>query len=82
MDFQNSEVLNNHLSESLSLLFLQILSNDLLFLGDSSYVQELLSFSEHVLQNLVEIIEQEPSGVTDALNLLLQYVYFIFFYAC
>ncbi|KAL9444527.1 hypothetical protein AB3S75_017670 [Citrus x aurantiifolia] len=41
---------------------LEILSNDLLFLGDSSYVQELLSFSEHVLQNLVEIIEQEPSG--------------------
>ncbi|KAH9803878.1 VPS35 endosomal protein sorting factor-like [Citrus sinensis] len=41
---------------------LEILSNDLLFYGDSSYVQELLSFSEHVLQNLVEIIEQEPSG--------------------
>lgn len=41
---------------------LEILSNDLLWYGDSSYVQELLSFSEHVLQNLVEIIEQEPSG--------------------
>lgn len=40
---------------------LEILSNDLLY-GDSSYVQELLSLSEHVLQNLVEIIEQEPSG--------------------
>ncbi|KAL9441648.1 hypothetical protein AB3S75_020195 [Citrus x aurantiifolia] len=41
---------------------LEILSNDFLFYGDSSYVQELLSFSELVLQNLVEIIEQEPSG--------------------
>lgn len=45
---------------------LQILSNDL-FYGDSSYVQELVSLSEHVLWNLVEVIEQEPSRVTFAL---------------
>ncbi|KAK0601095.1 hypothetical protein LWI29_021278 [Acer saccharum] len=40
---------------------LEFLSNDVLFYGDSSYVQELVTLSEHVLQNLVEAIEREPS---------------------
>ncbi|KAE8704345.1 hypothetical protein F3Y22_tig00110458pilonHSYRG00560 [Hibiscus syriacus] len=39
----------------------EIMGNDLLFFGDSSYVRELLSLAESVLQNLVDIIEQEPS---------------------
>ncbi|XP_021287819.1 UPF0505 protein C16orf62 homolog isoform X2 [Herrania umbratica] len=39
----------------------EILGNDLLFFGDSSYVHELLSLTESVLQNLVGVIEQEPS---------------------
>ncbi|KAJ9153808.1 hypothetical protein P3X46_027210 [Hevea brasiliensis] len=39
----------------------QILGNDSLFFGDSSYVHELVSLSEHVLQNLLNAIEQEPS---------------------
>ncbi|EOY12279.1 Uncharacterized protein TCM_030833 isoform 2 [Theobroma cacao] len=39
----------------------EILGNDLLFFGDSSYVHELLSLTESVLQNLVGLIEQEPS---------------------
>ncbi|XP_031284588.1 VPS35 endosomal protein sorting factor-like [Pistacia vera] len=40
---------------------LEIPGNDLLFYGNSSYVEELASFSEDVLKNLVEAIEQEPS---------------------
>lgn len=39
----------------------EIMGNDLLFFGDSSYVCELLSLTESVLQNLVDVIEQEPS---------------------
>ncbi|KAK8706019.1 hypothetical protein V6N13_049601 [Hibiscus sabdariffa] len=39
----------------------EIMGNDLLFFGDSSYVRELLSLTESVLQNLVDIIEQESS---------------------
>ncbi|KAL4272836.1 hypothetical protein GQ457_13G002070 [Hibiscus cannabinus] len=39
----------------------EIMGNDLLFFGDSSYVPELLSLTESVLQNLVDIIEQESS---------------------
>ncbi|XP_039026976.1 VPS35 endosomal protein sorting factor-like isoform X3 [Hibiscus syriacus] len=39
----------------------EIMGNDLLFFGDSSYVRELLSLTESVLQNLVDIIEHEPS---------------------
>ncbi|KAG8502780.1 hypothetical protein CXB51_000578 [Gossypium anomalum] len=38
----------------------EIMGNDLLFFGDS-YVRELLSLTESVLQNLVDVIEQEPS---------------------
>ena len=41
----------------------QIMGNDLLFFGDSSYMHELLSLAESVLQNLVDVIEQEPSQV-------------------
>ncbi|KAH7544413.1 hypothetical protein JRO89_XS15G0163600 [Xanthoceras sorbifolium] len=37
------------------------LSNDVLFYRDSSYVQELVTLSEQVLQNLLETIEREPS---------------------
>ncbi|XP_044480941.1 VPS35 endosomal protein-sorting factor-like isoform X2 [Mangifera indica] len=40
---------------------LEIPGNDLLFYGDSSYIEELASFSDGVLKNLVEAIEQEPS---------------------
>ncbi|GAV81964.1 Vps35 domain-containing protein [Cephalotus follicularis] len=39
----------------------EILGNDFLFFGDSSYIQDLLSLAEIVLQNLVDAIEQEPS---------------------
>ncbi|KAK9269621.1 hypothetical protein L1049_001398 [Liquidambar formosana] len=39
----------------------EIFGNDLLFFGDPSYSQELVSLSEFVLQNLVDIIQQEPS---------------------
>ncbi|WCJ32961.1 VPS35 endosomal protein-sorting factor-like [Euphorbia peplus] len=39
----------------------EILGNDMLFYGDSSYVQELISLSNCVLENLVNSIEQEPS---------------------
>ncbi|XWS11244.1 hypothetical protein CRYUN_Cryun38cG0067500 [Craigia yunnanensis] len=39
----------------------EIMGNDLLFFGDSSYMHELLSLSESVLENLVDVIEQEPS---------------------
>ncbi|XP_062169549.1 uncharacterized protein LOC133875428 isoform X2 [Alnus glutinosa] len=39
----------------------EIFGNDLLFFGDSSYLLELVSLSESVLQNLVDAIQQEPS---------------------
>lgn len=56
---------NIHRSKITSHFFLysQIMGNDVLFFGDSSYVRELLSLTESVLQNLVDIIEQEPSRV-------------------
>ncbi|XP_050216619.1 uncharacterized protein LOC126667645 [Mercurialis annua] len=38
----------------------EIVGNDLLYFGDLSYVQELVTMSEQVLQNLVNLIEQEP----------------------
>ncbi|OMP04384.1 Vacuolar protein sorting-associated protein 35 [Corchorus olitorius] len=41
----------------------EVPGNDLLFFGDSSYVHELLSLTESVLQNLVDVIELEPSRV-------------------
>ncbi|XP_050246843.1 uncharacterized protein LOC126694549 isoform X1 [Quercus robur] len=41
----------------------EIPGNDLLFFGDSSYLRELVSFAEYVLQNLVDTIQQEPSQV-------------------
>ncbi|GMY31180.1 VPS35 endosomal protein sorting factor-like isoform X1 [Fagus crenata] len=39
----------------------EILGNDLLFFGDSSYLHELVSLAEFVLQNLVDTIQQETS---------------------
>lgn len=39
----------------------EIFGNDLLFFGDSSYLHELVSLSESVLQNLFDAIQQEPS---------------------
>ncbi|XP_068312077.1 uncharacterized protein [Pyrus communis] len=39
----------------------KLLGNDVLFFGDSSYLHELASFCEFVLQNLVDAIQQEPS---------------------
>lgn len=46
----------------------QLLGNDVLFFGDSSYLHELASFCEFVLQNLVDAIQQEPSKVTITFN--------------
>ncbi|KAL1307448.1 UPF0505 protein C16orf62 homolog isoform X1 [Arachis ipaensis] len=39
----------------------QIPGNDLLFYGDSSYKQELVSLTKLVLENLLRAIQQEPS---------------------
>ncbi|GKV38764.1 hypothetical protein SLEP1_g46642 [Rubroshorea leprosula] len=39
----------------------EVLCNDILFFGDSSYMHELISLTESVLQDLVDVIEQEPS---------------------
>ncbi|KAM7251968.1 hypothetical protein ACFE04_023851 [Oxalis oulophora] len=39
----------------------EAMGNDLLFFGDSSYTQDLLSLTEFVLQLLVDTIEQETS---------------------
>ncbi|XP_052207188.1 uncharacterized protein LOC127811403 [Diospyros lotus] len=41
----------------------QLLGNDRLFFGDPTYLQELLSFSAFILQNLVDYVMQEPSQV-------------------
>ena len=49
----------------------QIPGNDLLFFGDSSYLRELVSFAEYVLQNLVDTIQQEPLQVTMPFTILL-----------
>ncbi|KAF8409587.1 hypothetical protein HHK36_005665 [Tetracentron sinense] len=40
---------------------IEVLGNDLLFVGDPSYHQELASVSGSVLQNLIDVIQQEPS---------------------
>lgn len=50
-------------------LFLQLLGNDVLFFGDSSYLHELASLCQFVLQNLVDAIQQEPSMVTTTFNM-------------
>ncbi|KAK7371999.1 hypothetical protein VNO80_05366 [Phaseolus coccineus] len=39
----------------------QILGNDMLYYGDSSYNQELVSLSKLVLENLLSTVQQEPS---------------------
>ncbi|BFG29632.1 hypothetical protein CerSpe_159060 [Prunus speciosa] len=39
----------------------KLLGNDVLFFGDSSYLHELASLCQFVLQNLVDAIQQEPS---------------------
>ncbi|ESW14309.1 hypothetical protein PHAVU_008G270200 [Phaseolus vulgaris] len=39
----------------------QILGNDMLYYGDSSYNQELVSLSKLVLENLLSAVQQEPS---------------------
>lgn len=41
----------------------EMLGNDHLFFGDPTYLQELLSLSALILQNLVDFIMQEPSRV-------------------
>lgn len=51
------------LNFGLYLLFVQIIGNDLLFFGDSSYKQELVSCSQLVLSELLDAIEQESSQV-------------------
>ncbi|RVW99661.1 UPF0505 protein C16orf62-like [Vitis vinifera] len=40
---------------------IEILGNDLLFFGDSTYLQDLVSLSEFVLEELCNVIQQEPS---------------------
>lgn len=42
---------------------MQIIGNDLLFFGDSSYKNELVSWSQLVVGELVDAIEQESSQV-------------------
>lgn len=42
----------------------EVFSNDVLFFGNLSYLRELVSLSEFVLQNLVDLIQQEPSRAT------------------
>ncbi|XP_022733809.1 UPF0505 protein C16orf62 homolog isoform X2 [Durio zibethinus] len=39
----------------------EVMGNDLLFFGNSSYVHELISLAASVLENLVDVIEREPS---------------------
>ena len=41
----------------------QIIGNDLLFFGDSSYKNELVSWTQLVVGELVDAIEQESSQV-------------------
>uniref|UniRef100_A0A2P2LXU0 UPF0505 protein C16orf62 homolog n=2 Tax=Rhizophora mucronata TaxID=61149 RepID=A0A2P2LXU0_RHIMU len=41
----------------------EILGNNFLYFGESSYVNELVSLTECVIRNLVDSIEQEPSKV-------------------
>ncbi|XP_038690110.1 VPS35 endosomal protein sorting factor-like isoform X2 [Tripterygium wilfordii] len=38
----------------------EVLGNDMLFFGDTSYASELISFSEPILRYLVDAIDQEP----------------------
>ncbi|KAK6946976.1 Vacuolar protein sorting-associated protein 35 [Dillenia turbinata] len=42
----------------------EVYTNDLLFFGDPSYCRELELLSNDILQNLVNIVHQEPSQVT------------------
>ncbi|KAL2582626.1 hypothetical protein AAZV13_14G020000 [Glycine max] len=42
----------------------QIPGNDMLYYGDSSYNQELVSLSKLVLENLLSAVQQEPSQVS------------------
>lgn len=42
---------------------MQIIGNELLFFGDSSYKQELVSCTQLVLSELLDAIEQESSQV-------------------
>lgn len=42
----------------------QIPGNDMLYYGDSSYKQELVSLSKLVLENLICAVQQEPSQVS------------------
>ncbi|GMH05757.1 hypothetical protein Nepgr_007597 [Nepenthes gracilis] len=41
----------------------EVFGNDLLFFGDSSYRQELVSLSHCILQNMLDVIQQESSQV-------------------
>ncbi|XP_077228436.1 uncharacterized protein LOC143861401 isoform X3 [Tasmannia lanceolata] len=42
---------------------IEVVGNDQLFLGEPSYLEEILSISSFILENLVVGIEQEPSAV-------------------
>ncbi|KAH0987001.1 hypothetical protein GBA52_014178 [Prunus armeniaca] len=53
----------------------ELLGNDVLFFGDSSYLHELASLCQFVLQNLVDAVQQEPSMSPLSSSILL----FIFF---
>ncbi|KAG4964361.1 hypothetical protein JHK85_039336 [Glycine max] len=45
----------------------QIPGNDMLYYGDSSYNQELVSLSKLVLENLLSAVQQEPSQLSNEL---------------
>ncbi|KAL2316727.1 hypothetical protein Fmac_030603 [Flemingia macrophylla] len=48
----------------------QIPGNDLLYYGDSSYNQELVSLSKLVLENLLSAVQQEPSQAAQGIMAL------------
>lgn len=42
----------------------QVPGNDMLYYGDSSYKQELVSLSKLVLENLLSVVKQEATQVS------------------
>lgn len=63
-----------------SILIPQVLGNDYLYYGDSSYLHELASLAKLVLEHLVDSIQQEPSSVSmitlRQIRLLFHFFYF------
>ncbi|XP_057441139.1 uncharacterized protein LOC130733086 isoform X2 [Lotus japonicus] len=46
----------------------QVPGNDMLYYGDSSYKQELVSLSKLVLENLLSVVKQEATQLSDELS--------------